>query len=289
MNIAFNNGCEIPKIGLGTYRLKGDQVRKLVYDAVVLGYRHIDTAAVYKNEREIGLALTDLFQNGVVNRSELFITSKIQPKDMGYVKTKKAVEESLHNLNLEYLDLMLVHWPGTQKLKFDNPKNKINRIESVTALMEFRKDDVLKAVGVSNFNVNHFQGVEDCSIQLNQIEFHPLLWCEKTAEIVEYCQKRDIVIGGYSCLGEGKLLESEKFPELSKIALETGYSIAQVLIAWALAKGCVVTPKASTIERLKENIRATEIRLSQSHMLMLDNLSTKYGVTKYCWDSTNIA
>ncbi|KAJ2999995.1 hypothetical protein HDV02_001252, partial [Globomyces sp. JEL0801] len=276
MNVGFNNGCEIPKIGLGTYRLKGDQVRKLVYDAVVLGYRHIDTAAVYKNEREIGLALTDLFQNGVVNRSELFITSKIQPKDMGYVKTKKAVEESLHNLNLEYLDLMLVHWPGTQKLKFDNPKNKINRIESVTALMEFRKDDVLKAVGVSNFNVNHFQGVEDCSIQLNQIEFHPLLWCEKTAEIVEYCQKRDIVIGGYSCLGEGKLLESEKFPELSKIALETGYSIAQVLIAWALAKGCVVTPKASTIERLKENIRATEIRLSQSHMLMLDNLSTKY-------------
>ncbi|KAJ3276841.1 hypothetical protein HDV01_002896 [Terramyces sp. JEL0728] len=280
----------IPKIGLGTYRLKGEAVQKIVYDAVKMGYRHIDTACVYKNEQDIGRAISKLIEEGVVKRSDLFITSKIAPKDQGLEKASEAVNASLEKLGPEvgYLDLMLVHWPGSQGLKPDNPKNKENRIGTMNSLHEAYREGKVKAIGVSNFNISHFEGI-NVPIHLNQVEFHPLLWTKETRRLIEFCSDRKIVIGAYSCLGEGNLLDGEAFPELKGLAEEIDCTIAQVLIAWALEKNTIVMPKASSNTRLKENLEAGEIRLAKQQVDIIDHLVDRVGSTKYCWDPSRIA
>ncbi|KAJ3316043.1 hypothetical protein HDV04_000252 [Boothiomyces sp. JEL0838] len=279
----------VPRIGLGTYRLKGEAAQKIVYDAVKMGYRHIDTASVYKNEQDIGRAISKLIEEQVVRREELFVTSKIAPKDQGFEKAQSAIQASLENLGpaVGYIDLMLVHWPGSQGLKPDNPLNKENRIGTMKALHEAYKNGLIKAIGVSNFNIYHFEGI-DVPIHLNQFEFHPLLWTGETRKLLEFCHSRNIVVGAYSCLGEGSLLNPEAYPELEKVSQELGCSIAQVLIAWALVKNTIVMPKASSSARLKENLDAGKITLNSQQIETIDKIVERVGSVKYCWDPSKI-
>jgi diketogulonate reductase-like aldo/keto reductase len=277
-------------MAVGTYRLKGKDAERVVYDAVCIGYRHIDTAAVYMNEAAVGAAIRRLLDEKIVRRDDLFITSKISPKSMGYTKTQECIHQSLVDLGISYIDLMLVHWPGSQGLRGNDPRNKLIRLETVKALTEQYRSGILKAIGVSNFNRSHFDGLEavDC-LHVNQIEFHPLQWTKTTQDLVEYCQhERHMLIGAYSCLGEGRLLNAVAYPEVADVAKVVGATMAQVLIAWAMRQGCLVMPKASSKERLIENFMATHVHLSEKDIAALNAMVERVGSTKFCWDPSTI-
>jgi methylglyoxal/glyoxal reductase len=278
----LSTGYECPAMAVGTFQML--EAEKIVYEAIKIGYRHIDTAAIYRNEDQVGRAIKLAVQEGICSRSELFITTKISPKDQGYQKASHAVQVSLENLGLEYIDLMLVHWPGSAKLNASNIKNKQNRIETVKALSESKQ---IRSIGVSNFNISHFDGIEQ-KIHVNQFEFHPLIWTDETRELLDYCTRNEIVVGGYSCLGQGELLDAKKFPELDTIAKKHNATMGQVLIQWALSKGCIVMPKASSVHRLKENYDAQFMKLDQIDIELIQGIVKRVGRVKYCWDPEQI-
>ncbi|KDO19970.1 hypothetical protein SPRG_13075 [Saprolegnia parasitica CBS 223.65] len=287
--VKLATGAEIPAIGVGTYRLRGADAERVVYDAVRLGYRHIDTAAVYQNETFVGAAIRRLIAEGVVARQELFVTTKVSPRFMGYDNTKTCVGQCLRDLGLDYVDLMLVHWPGTQGMRTDDPRQKDNRVGTLRALKEGFEAGHLKAVGVSNFNLVHFEGIEEYPVHVNQFEFHPLLFTPETQALLNYCATRAIVVEAYTCLGEGTLLNATEFPEVHAVAQSVGCTMAQVLIAWALHHGCVVMPKASSPERLRENLAAASVVLEKAHVAALDAIVARVGRRKFCWDPSTIA
>ena len=184
----------IPKIGFGTYRIGPDQAQATVYEAIKLGYRHIDTAAVYKNEKQVGMAINQAIKEKLLSRKDLFLTTKVSPKDGGYEKTLVAIKNSLELLDCDYIDLLLLHWPGSQKLKPNDRLNKENRIGSIRAMNEMRMNGPILNIGVSNFNINHFDGIpNDILLLANQIELHPLLWDSKTKDLVDYCHAKGII------------------------------------------------------------------------------------------------
>eukprot|EP00842_Homolaphlyctis_polyrhiza_P005880 jgi/Hompol1/6293/HPOL_002204-RA len=303
----LRNGKEIPRIGLGTFRIKGEQAQQIVRSAIELGYRHIDTAAVYRNESDIGTAIADLIAQGRVKRADLFITSKIAPKHQGYAHAKQAIADSLANLGpaIGYIDLMLIHWPGTQSLKLNDPRNPPNRHGSWKALVEAHAAGTLAAIGISNFTSSHLSQLFDyiagdpslaatdqtSSIPVvNQIELHPLLWSLETQQLVKQCHDNGILVQGYSCLGEGKLVDgSIDIPEIQQIATKLAATPAQVLIAWALLRGDVVMPKSTNPARLKENLDAEAVVLSSDDVAALDLLASRLGTRRFCWDPTMIA
>ncbi|OQR90888.1 aldo-keto reductase [Thraustotheca clavata] len=286
--VKLATGAQVPAIGVGTYRLRGQDAERVVYDAVRVGYRHIDTAVVYKNEKFVGEAIRRVVDEGIVTRADLFVTSKVSPKFMGYEMSKKCIEQSLSDLGLDYVDLMLVHWPGTQGLRTDDPRNKPNRIGTMQALKEAYEAGIVKAIGVSNFNIVHFEGIEAFPIHVNQFEFHPLLYTPETRELMEFCSAKSIAVEAYSCLGEGVLLNINEFPEIHAVATELKCTAAQVLIAWALHQGCIVMPKASSIGRLRENIQANEVVLEKDHIETINNIIQRTGRRKFCWDPITI-
>ncbi|OQR92519.1 aldo-keto reductase [Achlya hypogyna] len=287
--VKLATGAEIPAIGIGTYRLRGADAERVVYDAVRIGYRHIDTASVYQNEQYVGAAIRRLIAEGVVARHELFVTTKVSPKFMGYDKTQACVAQSLRDLGLNYVDLMLVHWPGTQGLRSDDPAQKANRIGSLRALADGFAAGHLKAVGVSNFNPAHFDGIESFPVHVNQFEFHPLLFTAETQALMQFCAAKNIAIEAYTCLGEGTLLNATEFPEVAAVAASAGCTKAQVLIAWALQHGCIVMPKASSVERLRENLDANKVVLTADHVATIDAIVRRVGRRKFCWDPSTIA
>ena len=279
----------IPRIGLGTYRMRDSDAEALVYDAIRIGYRHFDTAAVYRNESAVSSGVKRAINEGLVSRKDVWITTKIAPKDQGYDKCSKAILERLKLLDLDYIDLLLLHWPGSQGLKPSNPKNKENRLGSITAMHEAVLAGSVKRIGVSNFDIVHFDDIPS-TVELfcNQIEFHPLLNTPDSLKLFEYCKNRKILIQAYSCLGEGKLLDSEKYPQVAQVAKELNCTSAQVLIAWALSKGCIVMPKSSSKTRLQENFESVKIKLSQDHVKVLDGMADAFGSLKFCWNPKEI-
>jgi methylglyoxal/glyoxal reductase len=278
----------ISKIGFGTYRLGPDEAQEIVYAAIKQGYRSIDTAAVYKNERQVGLAINQAIKEKLVDRKDIFLTTKIAPKDAGYENSLVAIRKSLELLDCGYIDLLLLHWPGTQKRKPSDPRNKENRLGSIVAMNEIRLKGLVAHIGVSNFNINHFDGIPlDIPIFANQIELHPLLWNTKTKDLVKFCRSRGILIEAYSCLGEGKLLDSSKYSELGSISNDLNCAVAQVLIAWANQKDFIVMPKSSNVARMKENLKS--VLLSDNQIAILDDFPTVYGSKKFCWDPELIA
>jgi diketogulonate reductase-like aldo/keto reductase len=276
-------GFQCPAMAIGTYQMY--DAENIVYEAIKIGYRHVDTAAVYKNEEQVGRAIQRAIQDGIIERKDIFVTTKVAPKDQGYEKATAAIETSLQKLGLDYIDLMLIHWPGTSKLKPSNPKNKENRLGTIQALKESKK---LRFIGVSNFNIEHLEGIDDV-VHVNQFELHPLLWDTETRKLFDYCASRSITVGAYSCLGQGNLLHAKEYPELDTVARKHACTIGQVLIQWALEKGCIVMPKASSIERLKENFGAQLVRFDMEDITMIDAIVARTGRVKYCWDPKEIA
>jgi diketogulonate reductase-like aldo/keto reductase len=252
--VKLNNGIEMPVFGLGTYQTRsGEETRKAVRYALKIGYRHIDTAAMYGNEKDVGEAIRE----SSVPRQEVFVTTKLWNSDHGYEEALKAFEVSRKKLRLDFVDLYLIHWPveGLRK-------------DSWRALEKLQKDGKCRAIGVSNYMTWHIDELLEGSSTvpaINQVEFSPYLYLK---ELLEYCRSHNILLESYSPLTKGYKL---KDPKLAKIADKYSKTPAQILIRWTLQKDVVVIPKSSKKERIKENAEVFDFAISDEDMQLLDS------------------
>lgn len=264
----LNNDIKIPMFGLGTYlNDNGRQAIDLILYALEIGYRHIDTAAMYENEMEVGKAVRE----SGIPREEIFVTTKLWNSDHGYDNTIKAFQRSLERLGLDYVDLYLIHWP-VENL----------RLESWRALERLYSDGLCKAIGVSNYMERHVDEIlNNFSIvpAVNQVEFSPFLYLK---ELQNYCESKGIALESYSPLTKGYRLNE---PRLIEIARRYDKSTSQILIRWCLQKGMIVIPKSSRNEHIKENADIFDFEISEADMLALDNLNENYRST---WDPTTV-
>ncbi|KAJ3060433.1 hypothetical protein HDU98_003589 [Podochytrium sp. JEL0797] len=277
---------DLPPVGFGTYRLKSKlELIQIVHEALAVGYRLIDTAQVYANESVIGEALA----TSNVPRSELFIATKHMTSETAVYN---SVIESLEKLRLEYLDLVLIHWPGTSKrdVKLANTSNRASAWKALERLHAERK---VRRVGVSNYNIAHLTELFSyATIQpyVNQVEMHPLY---PQVELRTFCETRGIKVQAYSSLGEGKLVDpmNPEFEFLDGIAGKYSKSRAQVLLKWAVQNEVGVIPKSSSEARLRENFDLLGFEIDEKDMALLNDLTTTGGfpVTKYCWDPNAVA
>jgi len=253
--IKLHNGVEMPIFGLGTWKLKdGDEAKTAVKFAIEHGYRLIDTAAAYFNERGVGQAIRE----SNVPREELFITTKVANYDQGYDSTLRAFEESMDKLDLDYLDLYLIHWPG---------KNKF--IDTWRAMEKLYEEGRIKAIGVCNFLEHHLERLMDnCSVapMVNQVECHPLLTQE---ELHQYCKERNIQLEAYSPLMQGRL----NWPVINQLAEKYGKNPAQIILRWNLQRGIIPIPKSGNPKRIVENAQVFDFELSEEDMELINGMN----------------
>lgn len=251
--IKLNNGTEIPIFGLGTYRAKaGEETEKAVLTALEVGYRHIDTAAIYGNEEDVGRALA----KSEVPREEIFVTTKLWNRDHGYESTLAAFERSLNKLGLEYVDLYLIHWPVEDL-----------RLETWKAMEKIYREGKARAIGVSNYMQWHLEEllpVAEVVPAVNQVEFSPYLYQK---ELQKFCEDRGIKIEAYSPLTKGRKLGDARLVE---IAEKYGKTPAQILLRWCIQKGTIILAKSSKPERIQENASIFDFEISQEDMNLLD-------------------
>ena len=260
--VRLNNGMGIPCVGFGTWQTPdGEIAAQAVREAVQTGYRHIDTAACYNNEPGVGEGI----KSADVKREELFVTSKVWNTERGYDKTRRAFEKTLKDLDLEYLDLYLIHWPASAS-QFENWE-EIN-LDTWKALTELYKEGLVKAVGVSNFMPHHLKALMETEIppMVNQIEFHP---GQPQEETVEFCEENDIAVEAWSPLGSGRLLDNAV---LNWMADKYGKSAAQICIRWCLQKDVIPLPKSVNASRIKENADVFDFKLSPFDVDIIDHL-----------------
>lgn len=258
--IRLANGYQIPCVGLGTWKSPEDETTiTAVREAVKAGYRHIDTAAAYKNEVSIGKGIAACG----IDRSELFVTSKVWNTDRGYDKTMAAFEKTMDNLQLDYLDLYLIHWPAA-KHQFDN-WTEIN-LSTWKAITELYKAGRIKAIGVSNFLPHHLEALMQTEVppMVDQIEFHPGYMQPET---LEYCRRHNIIVEAWSPLGAGGLLTNET---LTAIAAKYHKTTAQLCIRWCLQNGTVPLPKSINPTRIADNTNVFDFVISEEDMAVIN-------------------
>ncbi|RFU33899.1 hypothetical protein B7463_g2407, partial [Scytalidium lignicola] len=286
---SLQSSQRIPPIGLGTFRLKHEAVQPVIRDGIRIGYRHIDTAAIYQNEKEIGLVLQELFNapSSTIKRSDLWITSKLSPYDMK--SPRAALLKSLSSLQTDYLDLYLIHWPAGAKLPTSSPENKRLRIEAWNVLNEAKQEGLIHHIGVSNFTPQHIQELIDETTYdfqgaFVQMEIHPWYWRD-AFEIQNRFAQHGITIVGYALLAEGKLSEEDCPKILDEIAEKLSVSRVQVVLRWALAKKWGVLVKSENAQHLRENLlTATPNTLTSEDSAAIDAISSANGEQKLCWD-----
>ena len=239
----LSNGVKMPNLAFGTFKVnEGDDVQ-IILDAINVGYRHFDTAAFYNTEEALGKAI----KKSGIPREEFFVTTKVWKTCMGYEGAKKSFEESLEKLDMDYVDLLLIHWPRPDE-KSDWKKLDI---ETWKAFEETYKEGRAKAIGVSNFLNHHIQNILDnCEVvpMVNQIEFHPG-YIQK--DVVDFDKEHGIVVEAWSPLGRERVFKGEL---LNKLAEKYGKSVAQICLAFALQMDVVPLPKSSSVERMKQNM-----------------------------------
>ena len=264
----LNNNVAMPVLGLGTWRIPdGRPVRAAVHHALLAGYRHIDTAAVYKNEKGVGEALRD----SGLGRDEVFITTKLWNSDQGYDTALAAFDASCARLGVDGVDAYLVHWPEPGK-----------RRESWKALERLYREGRVRAIGVSNYTIRHLEELlETCEIEpaVNQVECSPFL---AQPELRAFCRARRIQVVAYSPLTRGAKLGD---PVLVEIARTHRRTPAQILIRWALQHDLVVVPKSADPGRIRENAAVFDFRLGPGEMARLDALDEGFRIA---WDPSRI-
>ena len=257
--VVLNNGVKIPVIGFGTYKSTIDEGFRIIADAIKAGYRHLDTAALYENEEEVGQALSE----SGIDRKEFFITSKLRRNCLGYENTKREFEESLKKLKTDYLDLYLIHWPRSDygREDFDDWKD-LDR-ESWRAMEELVKDGKIRAIGVSNFLPHHLDNLllnAEIVPAVNQLELHPG-YLQK--EAVEYSRKKGIEIEAWSPMGRARLVDN---PILKEIAAKYEISVARLCLCFCLQSGFIIIPKSTHFERMQENLTVRDDMISEEDM-----------------------
>jgi diketogulonate reductase-like aldo/keto reductase len=264
-SVTLNNGVAMPRLGLGVWKCSGKEAAQAVSWALEAGYRHIDTARVYGNEAEVGRAVRE----SGIPRAEIFVTTKLWTDDHGYDSALKAFDQSLARLGLDYVDLYLSHFPVTGR-----------RLDAWRALEKIASQGKCRAVGVSNYTVDHLKellGSSSLVPAANQVEFHPFLYQK---ELLGFCRERRIQLEAYSPLTHGKRLGH---PGVVSVAKRLERTPAQVLIRWALQHDLVVIPKSSRRERIVENGSVFDFELSAADMAELDGLDENL---RTCWDPT---
>ncbi len=257
----------MPVIGLGVWQAKGDEAVQAVEWALEAGYRLIDSAKIYGNEREVGRAI----RRSGIKREELFVTTKLWNSDQGYESAMRAFDVSLEALGLDYIDLYLIHWPISQFRK-----------ESWRALERIASSGRCRAIGVCNYTIEHLEELRKYSTikpAINQVEFHPFLYQN---ELLEYCQKNNIQLEAYSPLVHGERLSDVRITEIAK---RNNKSNAQVMLRWGIQHGTVVIPKSINSNRIKENIDIFDFELGKEEMQILDSLNEDF---RTCWDPTDV-
>lgn len=263
--ITLNDGTEMPQIGLGTWKLRGDDAVRIVREAIELGYRHIDTASSYGNEEAIGQAIRDAIAAGDVTRDELFITTKAWQDEQGADRIPAAFQDSLHRLGLEYIDLYLVHWPDPTQGKY---------VESFEAVARLQGLGIVQAIGVANFYEEVLREVVEKTgtvPALNQVELHPGF---SQAPLRILHEELEIRTEAWSPLGRGIVLMN---PVIDEVAREVGKSTAQVALRWAMQLGCSVIPKSGDLRRLAQNIEAASFTLTPAQMDAITELDHQQG------------
>lgn len=275
--ITLKNGVLMSVIGLGLHKSKeGEETLNAVVQGFHNGYRLIDTAKRYENEKSVGDAIVSF---GLL-REEVFITTKLWNTDQGYENTLKAIDESLSKLGLSYVDLYLVHWPDRDA---NTGKSLVIKEETWRAMEEIYKSGKARAIGVSNYTIEDLEEMKNYSYimpMVNQVEFHPFLYQK---ELLEYCKQNQIVLEAHTPLVRG-----EKFnhPIIVEIAKKYNKSSANILIRWGLQHGAVVIPGATNKEKIKENINVFDFKLSSQDMDILDGLNENLRIV-YNSDNLN--
>lgn len=283
MTLKFSNNDVMPALGLGTWKSSPGEVKQAVIHAIEIGFRHIDCAAIYKNEAEIGEAISTCIQNGVVKREDLWITSKLWNDAHKTNDVKAGVQSTLKDLGLDYLDLYLIHWPVAFKSGVEFPENpdaylplsEVPIEETWKAMQELQKEGLVRHIGTSNFSKKKLQQLIEVGGQkpeMNQVELHPYLQQE---QLINFCHSNDIHVTAYSPLGSMDRpqvfkKEGEPIPLENKtiVAMANANQIspAQVLIRWQLKRGIAVIPKSTNANRLKENFDTLTLELSNAQM-----------------------
>lgn len=258
----LSNGTKIPCLGFGTWQSSPDDAASSVKHALLSGYRHIDTAAQYGNEPDVGRGIRE----SGVPREEIFLTSKLWNDERGYDTTLRAFERSLKNLGTEYLDLYLIHWPATPH-RFDNWR----QLNSGTwrAFEKLYKEGRIKSIGISNFLPHHLEALlEDAEIvpMVNQIEIHPGML---QPEAVKASLEKGMLIEAWSPLGTGRMLKNET---LMSIAEKYGKSTAQLCLKWVLQHGYLPLVKSVTPSRIEENMNIFDFEISEEDMRVIDSM-----------------
>lgn len=279
---------------MGTYLVKKCELIDVsVKSAASTGYRLIDSAVGYGNEGAIGKTIKEICcdKSSGLTRKDFFISSKISTKEQGYDNCYNAVLKSLKRFETDYLDLFLIHWPGTQGLKPEDPMNETNRQGSWEALEKLYSEGKVRSIGVCNYTKKHLTHLlSHCKVvpQVHQFELHPLLYQDEQKEIIELTKKHNIRVEAYSSLGEGHLVNGKiKIPVIKEIADKHKVTEAQVLLRWGYQHDAIVIPKSVTPERIKINSEIFHFELSKEDMDSLNALS-KTRKKRFCWDPTNV-
>ncbi len=257
--IKLINSYEIPQIGLGTWQNKGKECYNAVKWALEIGYRHIDTAAIYENEVEVGKAIKD----SKIKREEIFVTSKLWNADQGYETTKIAFQESLNKLQLDYLDLYLIHWP----------KSYEKTAQSWKAIEEFYESGLIKAIGVSNFKIHHMMKLNETAIikpMINQIEAHVQVL---NLEMLKYANVNDFKLLAYAPLMSKNVSELLNNNIITEIAHAHNKSNTQIALNYLISLGYVVLPKSIDKKRIEQNFKIFDFQLTTDEVAQLKTLN----------------
>ncbi|MCQ2115910.1 MAG: aldo/keto reductase [Bacteroidales bacterium] len=269
----LNNGCAIPAVGFGTWQSEPEKTAAAVQKAIECGFRHIDTAAFYHNEKEVGEGVRRAMETCGLKREDIFVTTKIWNSERGFGRACRSIENSLLELNLEYIDLLLIHWPAVPT-QYECWK-ELN-LETWRAMEKYVKEGKVRSIGVSNFMPRHLEPLlEKVEIMpaVNQIEFHPG-WMQP--ECVDFCKEREILVEAWSPLANGDALKCEA---LISMAEKYGVSVSQLVLNWVAASGVIPLSKSVTPARIEENAHSFDFAISDED---LDAISALTGVGGKC-------